>query len=63
MSALAEVAVIASDDFVHVACDTLASYVARTTDGVIVVLRLTLKSQGSLNAPLPLRGRIAVLRS
>ena len=40
----AEVAVVARDDFVHVACDALTSEIACPADGVIVILRFALQS-------------------
>ena len=40
----AEVAVVARDDFVDVACDALTSEIACSADGVIVILRFALQS-------------------
>ena len=40
----AEVAVVAGDDLVDVACDALTSEVACSADGVVVVLRFALQS-------------------
>ena len=40
----AEVAVVARDDFVYVACDALATEIACSADGIVVVLRFALQS-------------------
>ena len=39
-----EVAVVAGDDLVDVACDALASKIACSADGVVVVFRFALQS-------------------
>ena len=59
--ASAQIAVVACDDLIDIAGHPLASEVARTADGIIVVLSFALEAEGSLDTSLPPVGGIAVL--